>query len=412
MQCIYFGVTGEEYVKDNIDKWITLAGVPVIFSERDSYLKNYSSKLLGKYDVISADEAIKRYPDADIWVTFRNVGWVANWLAKRISPDRIHFLEADLEYRKGCEYLGNQILYRENSFSPCCSTGQGPLVRTSGTVRQRLSLWHDYTSRLITSVQHGGSENNCQKCHLLKTGFWRKSIKLNSFTFGVNHQTDVCNFKCIYCHSAEHLDSKKEDTGNYRLSNVLTQLSELPEYNTEELAIRFGNGEFCAYKHCDEILDIFQKTKWKMTLYSNCSIYKKQIADLMDSGRIRSLITSLDAGTRETFKKIKQRDMFDKVVDNLRRYPTDKTSFYIKYIFLEDINDNETEVDRFYEIAKDLNSNIILSSNFVSPYTGKMKDLALRIITNAKSDGIKVFPDTTYVQSADSKFIQESYANA
>ncbi|MCL2767545.1 MAG: radical SAM protein [Synergistaceae bacterium] len=412
MANIFFGILNEDHIGNNIDKWISIAGAPDIFSERNDQIEKYQSKLLEKYDVVSIKEALKRYPNADVWITYRRVGWVPNWLAKIIPPEKIHFLEADLEYRKGCSFLGNTILYRENSFSPCCSIGQGPVVKASGPVHDRLTKWQDFTTELVDDIRHE-RPNQCQTCHMLSYGFWRKSVKLNSFTFGAKTRDDVCNFSCIYCDHAKIRERLEEATPGNSVYEVLQQLAEIPEYNTEELSIRFGNGEFTAYKHCKDILDIFfMKTKWKMSMVSNCSIYNEQISELMEIGRVRSLVTSIDAGTRETFKKVKQRDMFDKVLENLRKYPLSKTQFAAKYIFLDGVNDNETDVDGFYRIVQEIGGLIMLSSNKTTPYTEKVKDLVLRLISKAKSDGIKVKADSTYVNHADEMFIIESYANA
>jgi len=409
---IFFGILNEDHIGNNIDKWISIAGPPDIFSERNDHIEKYQSKLLEKYDVVSIKEALKRYPNADVWITYRRVGWVPNWLAKIIPPERIHFLEADLEYRKGCSFLGNTILYREISFSPCCSIGQGPVVKVSGPVHERLAQWQDFTTKLVDDVRHE-RPNKCQTCHMLSYGFWRKSVKLNSFIFGARTRDDVCNFSCIYCGHAKIRERLKGASPGNSVYEVLQQLSEIPEYNTEELSIRFGNGEFTAYKHCNDILNIFfTKTKWKMSVVSNCSIYNEQISTLMENGRVRSLVTSLDAGTRETFKKIKQRDMFDRVLENLKKYPLNKTHFAAKYIFLEGVNDNDTDVDGFYKIAQEIGGVIMLSSNKTTPFTEKVKDLILRLIKKAKSDGIKVNADSTYVNAADERFIRESYANA
>ena len=132
----------------------------------------------------------------------------------------------------------------------------------------------------------------------------------------------------------------------------------------------------------------------------------------MSSGRIENTTTSLDAGTRETFKKIKQVDSFERVLENLRKYPLKNTNFLLKYIFLEGVNDNEADIDGFYEIAKDIGGIIMLCANLNTPYTDKMKDLALRILKKAKAEGVRINSHSAYLAPEDKKFIQESYANA
>jgi len=207
----------------------------------------------------------------------------------------------------------------------------------------------------------------------------------------------------------------KNDDDGFTTYEILQQLSQMPEYDTEEFTVRLANGEFFANRHCDEMLDILLQTKWKIQLISNYSIYNEKFATLLENGRVKRSTTSLDAGTRETFQKIKQVDRFDKVVENLKRYPLDKTRFSIKYIFLEGINDNETDIDGFYEIAKEIGGNITLSADenlHFAPWTDKMRELALRIIKKAKADNIAVLSNSAYINRSDAKFIRDSYNNA
>jgi len=160
------------------------------------------------------------------------------------------------------------------------------------------------------------------------------------------------------------------------------------------------------------MLDILLKSKWKIELLSNMSLYKEKLAALMESGRIVLLLTSLDAGTRETFKAIKRVDMFDRVVENLKKYPVHKTRLMLKYIFLEGVNDNEADVDGYYEIVKEVGGIISLSANLTAPYTEKMKELTLRLVKKAKADGISVSSTSSYLTPQDAKFITDSYDSA
>jgi hypothetical protein len=411
MARIFYGVSGD--ISKKIDKWIAVAGTPDIFSEEDGNLKNFDTKILGKWDIVSVDEALKRYPGADVWVTYRTANNTAKMLLTKLPPEKIHFLEADLEYRKGCAYLGNFISYRKDNFSPCCITGEAPVIRTSGSIRQRLAQWNDYTAKLLGDVRYERS-NDCEKCHLLRYGFWRKSVKLDEINFGSNQPGDVCNFKCTYCFCEPALGRLKNDNDNDSLTTyeILRQISKMPEYADKKLILRLANGEFCANKHCDDMLDIFLENKWEFKLLSNFSIYNEKLARLMESGRIKTTTVSLDAGTRETFKAVKQSDSFDKVVANLKRYPVGRTRLLLKYIFLEGVNDNENDVNGYYETAKEIGGVLALSADLNAPFTDKMRGLALKIIKKAKADGIEIDAGSSYLNPSDAKFIAGSYAKA
>lgn len=127
----------------------------------------------------------------------------------------------------------------------------------------------------------------------------------------------------------------------------------------------------------------------------------------MKTGRTVNILTSLDAGTRETYKAIKRVDCFDKVIENLKRYPVKDVDFKLKYIFLDGVNDNETDVDGFYDIVKDVGCRtIVLSSDSCKPYTDKIKELVVRLIKKAQQDGIMV-SKSSYLAPQDDKFIDK-----
>ena len=93
MAVIYYGIPSESLVKKNIERWINKSGEPDVFVEKDENLDKYKSKLLDKYDVISFKEAMDRFPNADVWVTWRRVGITKKMLIAALPPNKIHFLE-------------------------------------------------------------------------------------------------------------------------------------------------------------------------------------------------------------------------------------------------------------------------------------------------------------------------------
>ncbi len=57
-----------------------MTGEPKLIVEKDENLPQYlGQRLFDKYDIVSLDEALNRYPDAIVWVTYR----VANNAAKK-----------------------------------------------------------------------------------------------------------------------------------------------------------------------------------------------------------------------------------------------------------------------------------------------------------------------------------------
>ncbi len=190
----------------------------------------------------------------------------------------------------------------------------------------------------------------------------------------------------------------------------MRQISLLPEYDIHNFNIHFANGEFCANKHCDDILDILIKSKWRSVIMSNMTIYKEKFAEFLNTGRLTYIQVSLDSGTRETYAKVKGVDLFDKVMDNFKRYPLHKTFLDLKYIFLEGYNDNEIDIDAFFNIAKEVGcKQISLSSNLAKPFTPKMRELTIRLIKKAKRHNIYVTENNAYLTLDDKRFIRNAY---
>ena len=93
MAIIFYGILSESLVIGGIDRWIHVAGEPVVFCEKDENIGKFQTKLLGKYEVLSLDKALERYPDADIWVTYPKAAGTRNHLLTKLSPSKLHFLE-------------------------------------------------------------------------------------------------------------------------------------------------------------------------------------------------------------------------------------------------------------------------------------------------------------------------------
>ena len=90
---IFYGIPSENNVKRNIDKWINEAGEPDLFVEKDENLCIYKNKFLDKYDVVSFKEAMERFPNADVWVTWRKAEKTRKMLSAVLPAEKLHFLE-------------------------------------------------------------------------------------------------------------------------------------------------------------------------------------------------------------------------------------------------------------------------------------------------------------------------------
>ena len=63
---------------------------------------------------------------------------------------------------------------------------------------------------------------------------------------------------------------------------------------------------------------------------------------------------SIDAGTRETYKKIKTVDKFDELVENLKKYVQLPILLRLKYILVRGVNDTKEEIECYINLMREL----------------------------------------------------------
>jgi pyruvate-formate lyase-activating enzyme len=115
-----------------------------------------------------------------------------------------------------------------------------------------------------------------------------------------------------------------------------------------DTTIQYSGGEISIHPLENEILAELQDHP--CVILTNANIYSEKIGEILSKGRSR-LYPSIDAGTHDTFAKIKGVDAFDKVRENLTRYAADGF-VHLKYIILPGVNDNERDIDGFVRLCK------------------------------------------------------------
>jgi len=251
MAVVFYGMESRDFIKKNLKKWSMISGNPEVFTLKDASLKKIKKKTISEYDFVSVDEALRRYPDAEFWITHskesKAVAAGIN-LLKKMPPNKIHFLGADIEYRKGCSRLGKSFHYSRDAI-PMCTMGnrKRPYIKTSDSIFETITQWQDYSKKLIYANQIG-SPNRCLDCPVNKYGFWHRTTSARNLFFLQSLSDDSCNFRCIYCHSvAKRTWTHLKNADSPSTCDVLRQFSEMKEYvdMEEKFTISFANGEFC-----------------------------------------------------------------------------------------------------------------------------------------------------------------------
>ena len=206
----------------------------------------------------------------------------------------------------------------------------------------------------------------CRGCPFLKFKFWGKSplekgIKYLSFEYH-----SVCNMKCSYC-SETYYGGKQASYDVEKLINEFKEkkaLANVPH-------IVWGGGEPTLDRTFSKILKILDKENLennKQRIITNAVKYLPEVYELINKSKVY-IVVSIDAGTQETFKKLRGINKLDLVLKNLKQYSSQTPSnVIVKYIVLKD-NCTDEEILNFINKMKEydlLKCNFQLSCDFKS----------------------------------------------
>ncbi len=199
--------------------------------------------------------------------------------------------------------------------------------------------------------KNGGTIKECKGCIFFETNNWTNKDYIDSII--VDHFTR-CNCSCVYCYT----EPEKERYNNLKSYNLLPVIKDMFKYNILQRggAIGFGGGEPTILPEFEELIELLLDNNFDNIRIPTSGIkFSPIIAKGISTGQLTVNI-SMDSATRETYKKIKQIDAFDKVCENIIKYANAQTKpcFVInKYIIIPEINDNKEEIMKWIDFNKE-----------------------------------------------------------
>lgn len=200
----------------------------------------------------------------------------------------------------------------------------------------------------------GKIHTNCIGCHFLKEDKWENQSNQIKYLY-LSHWLN-CNSKCIYCYTAQH--PALLSTGrHYRL---LPQLKNMYQKGIllPEAEISFGGGEPTLLDEFEDIMNFLLDNYFcGIRVHTSGIIYSPAIARAINNIR-GYVVVSVDAGTAQTYERIKQVRCYDKVRDNIRKYAL-QTNFLgrflvgAKYIIIPGVNDSIYEIESWLQANKE-----------------------------------------------------------
>lgn len=408
---IFYGAGHEAFYE--VAKYKKKGIAPVCFCDRDS--SKWGTKFLG-FDCVSLEQAVKQYPDFLMVVTpryplrFHIMEDLMSW--GTVTKDQLLNYEPWTK-RKSCyDLCGYVDVHYSKRLLMCCSCDsvenihQSPCVEFKENIANSMNNFRAHRDNILNGL-NGGTEEDAQKCSSCRWAiedYWPVDQRFRRIAYSVG---GGCQFNCSYCTSvARHTIIQETWEKDAAFPEVMDYL-ERNNLIHPDAVIEIGTGEICVAPRRDEILNV--TSNYYTTIFTNAGIYNEQIAEQIESGNVLQILVSIDAGTRETFQKVKGVDAFENIRENLKKYRSYGSSIDIKFVFLPGINDNEEDVDGFVALAKELGVREIgISRNFEDGFETMPKqtlNMIQRMIVGARKNGISVCVLTLFFSRDDAALI-------
>lgn len=270
---------------------------------------------------------------------------------------------------KSCVYLQKAIYFAPSEIRACCQRffykdelkGDAVLL-----IAEKENITYEEivdAKRNLINLINSGIENQCTGCPHIHELEW-PSLESESIDVCSIEDHSLCNMRCSYCSDKFY----GGESPQYNLKNILYEIR--PD---ENLHIAWGGGEPTLRKDFEDLfLDItFKLTPKTQRVFTNALVYSPSMQRVIDEG-LASITTSLDAGTEETFFKVRGAKKIDRVFSNLSKYSKFRPDLCtIKYIFTDD-NCSIGEIESFVD---KLEKNQLLACNFLLSTDFKLQSL-------------------------------------
>ena len=170
-----------------------------------------------------------------------------------------------------------------------------------------------------------------------------------------------CQSKCLYCevHGTEMaVMSTQGHTLSYQRMFTIVEWAYNNGVIAKDALWQIVCGEITIHPFKDRFYKLVEGQA--TTFFTNCFEFDERIAANLASNPRSSVYLSIDSGTRETWRKVKGSDNFDKVLENLKKYFNSSAQpgqIGLKYLILPGVNDNTSDYSELISIMDDLKVN-------------------------------------------------------
>lgn len=151
----------------------------------------------------------------------------------------------------------------------------------------------------------------------------------NQFPATLNIEpTNICNFDCSFC----PIKKTNRPKGFMELKLYRKIIDRISQEKKLKVLWLNKDGEPLLHPKIDWMVDYSKKKKVadRIEIYTNGSLLNDKMAKKLIKAKLDSLVVSLDATSRESFKKLKKKDAYDQVVANIHQFLQIRSRFKAK----------------------------------------------------------------------------------
>lgn len=251
---------------------------------------------------------------------------------------------------KSCIWLEGGLAFNRRSLNACLivhhNRGYPQLCEYNGGELDIPAILRA-RERIISANQRGGHPD-CSGCPHLVLRRWPRRKK--PFRLIGIAQFTRCNIECNYCYLQTD-DPAKFAAGNkpYAVLPALRQLIDSGSLARRSI-VDWGGGEPTIYPEFDQALELLTRFGASTWVHTNGTRLPRPTRNGLSAARL-NVLCSIDAGTRETWKLIKNKDLLHIVWRNLEQYVRHGARVVLKYI-VTDENCSYEELAAFIVAAR------------------------------------------------------------
>ena len=312
--------------------------------------------------------------------------------------------------------INGRIDTGERVLTLCCeNVPKVPAVAFADTAEETLERFLGMRTLMAAEGLKAGSAQppqnsrfDCAKCDKYRPADWSTSLLISYVNLSM--YPAPCQCRCIYCDAPKKWRDSPETSEAYEKLFAMLKLAKNTGAILPNASWQVSTGEISIHPYKERIINLLRGQR--TVFYTNAFIFDKGIAQNLHDNPGSAINLSIDAGTAETWHKVKGFDNFSAVLNNLAMYRDNSArpgQITLKYIILPDVNDFEHDYAALMEISQDLGvQHLTISRNTDTKYSlgkqgrRKLINAAARLLIHCQQNkiGVDMFTYTADEQAA------------